>query len=444
MEITPEPTTPRRGRNRKAQIAAVLALLALASAAGFWYRHATTKIARLRLVVDWESQDKVLCSEAAARDLAISICRNDLLIDAIHSVDRHEVDTAVIPAGRGIEGENLRHVTFLDRELLHLFVRPDLLAQGFGGLRGRRIWLGTADSDVRKVAGEVLEYLGLRPGDYLDDARPFQEMIQEPSYMPDAVFTLASLPSSRGEKLARMYGYQLLEMPFGEALTITKPYLEDATIPLGLYSAAPAIPYAKLHTIGVRATVIAHKDVPEIVITRLLGVLYESDFSANAGIETLNEHLLLRPGEYPFHDGTRAYIHRNDPWLGTWLSGVVHWITGTMLSAFSATLLVWQWIQRRQGKVGELLRRCNDLDLNAQSAASRGEFDERSLAFTLGQLSRVKAEVLALQHESFSGGDRHLGDLVSRIEVLQQTLPALVRTSASEASPSGLPGRKVA
>ena len=430
-------------RNRSGPIIVVLALLALASAAGFWYWKEFTKIARLKLVFEWESRAKVLCTEATARDLTITACRNDLSVNAIHQVDRHEVDAAVIPAGLGISGENLRHVTFVDREFLHLFVKPDLLGKGLAGLRGRRIWLGATDSDVRDVAGEVLTYIGLKPGDYQDDSRPFKGMINARLSCPT--------PSSRLRRCRRR-GREArphVRLPtHGNVLRRGDHHQEAVSggrdsarrsLLRGACNSQPEVAYDRYSLCDrctQRRATARHREAA--------GGLYESDYATNVGIEPLNERLLQRPGEYPAHDGTRAYIHRNDPWLGTWLSGAIHWITGTMLSAVSATLLAWQWFQRRQRKVGELLRQCNGLDLDAQTAASRGQFDERSLGSMLVQLSRMKAEVLKLQHESFSAGDRHLIDIVARIEVLQQTLPTLVRTSAIEGLSPAVPKRRAA
>ena len=47
-------------------------------------------------------------------------------------------------------------------------------------------------------------------------------MKSSPMAMPDAIFSLSPLPSPLGEKLVRQFGYQLLELPMGEALSLRK------------------------------------------------------------------------------------------------------------------------------------------------------------------------------------------------------------------------------
>ena len=79
--------------------------------------------------------------------------------------------------------------------------------------------MGQPGAEVRCVAEEILGYIGLTAGrDFVADSRGFAEMVKQPDAMPDAIFSLSPLPSPLGDKLARQFGYQLLELPMGEAL----------------------------------------------------------------------------------------------------------------------------------------------------------------------------------------------------------------------------------
>ena len=243
---------------------AVLALLALGAAVGLWYVFNQTKVETLKLGAGMELKYRegltdILCDEAKGKDLKIEIQWNPQPLDAIQRVERHELDAAIIPAGLSGPRKKVRQVTMLDCETLHLFVKPEICQQGLAGLRGHSIFMGPPGTGVRCVAEEILAFIGLTGGkDFVVDSRGYEELMKSPDAMPDAIFSLSPLPSPLGEKLARQFGYQLLELPMGEALSLRKPCFEDILIPADTYSASPAVPQKQIHSIGVRGVLIAH------------------------------------------------------------------------------------------------------------------------------------------------------------------------------------------
>lgn len=421
-------------RLRRNHLLALLALLALMVSGGSWYWSTLTKASHLNLGGGVELKYRadlagILCEEAAANDLKIDIQRNGRSKDAIERVNRGELDAAVIPAGLAVPGDNVRQVAMLECEMLHLFVRPDLLPQGVAGLRGKRLALGPPDNGVRILAEEVLKFIGMRPGvDYQDEAYAFTELRDlPPQAMPDGIFSLSPLPSPMGQRLVREYGYQLMDLPFGEALALRKPYLDDVSVPAHTYGAYPAVPGKLLHTVGTRAVLIAHCDVPKTAIRRLLEVLYESNFARRVGMSPLDVKLLERPGEYPNHAGTVAYLHRHDPWINSDIVENLKRLRGMIVSAISAAILAWQWYRRRNADgLDDYLRAGNELELSALRAASRREFGEAELQASLGQLTSLRIAVLEAQQEGLIPADQQLAGLLSRLDGLQQSLPRLV------------------
>jgi TRAP-type uncharacterized transport system substrate-binding protein len=412
-----------------------LALLALAAAAGFWYVRNKTRTLHLSLGAGVELKYRkgltdILCDEATQRDLDVKVQWAARSVEAIERVDRHELDAAVIPAGLAVPGENVRQVTLLDCEAVHLFVRPEIYGQGLAGLRGKRIHLGAADTGARIITGEILQFLGMRPGeDYVDDSHAYDQLARlTPAAMPDAIFSLSPLPSPMGDRLAGQFGYRLLELPLGESLALRRAFCEDTCIPPCTYGGCPAVPDHSLHTVGIRAMLIAHRSVSPASIERLLEVLYESDWCQRAGIRPLSPSLLQRSGEYPAHAGTFAYLHRNDPWLAQRLFADVQTLSGSTLSVISAVLLTWQWLRRRQIDVSDCFTECHQLDLGAQRAAAQGAFDETELCSCMTELARLKALILERQQEGLLARDKQLAELAARIEGLQESLPNLVRT----------------
>ena len=203
--------------------------------------------------------------------------------------------------------------------------------------------------------------------------------MKSPDAMPDAIFSLSPLPSPLGEKLVRQFGYQLLELPMGEALSLRKPCFEDILIPADTYGASPAVPQKPIHSIGVRGVLIAHRAVPNIAVERLLEVFYESDFACRANVKKLDPALLQRSGDYPAHRGAIAYMHRADPWPFQKLLTKLQGFIGSVVSVLSAILLAWHWIRRKKVDVGAYQQECTHLDLDAQRAAYQGEFGEAEI-----------------------------------------------------------------
>ena len=339
------------------------------------------------------------------------------------------------------EGGRPRQVTMMDCQILHLFVKPEVAAQGFPGLRKRMIFLGSAGSGVHCVGEEILKFFGLTAGtDYVEDPRNYEEMMKSPpGAMPDAVFSLSPLPSPMGEKLVRQYGYQLMELPMGESLALRRPCFEDAVIPADMYGATPPVPQAQIHTVGVRGMLVANKSVSSLAIERLLEVFYESDFRGAANLKKMDPALLKRSGEYPFHLGTFAYMHRGDPLHLKEVLAKVQGLIGSMFSVLSAILLAWQWIRRKKLDVGEYQQECTNLDLDAQRAACQGEFGDAELGACVTHLAKLKADVLERYHVQFMAGDKAVVALIARIEELQHLLPNLgAHASSIQANAVGL------
>jgi len=452
-----EPSLPASSLTVPKQISrhifGALAVLALVAAVGLWCFFIQTRMETLKLGAGLELKYRegltdLLCEEAVSRDLTIGVQWNRQAVDLIQQVSKRDLDAAIIPAGLSIPAEKVRQVTMLECDILHLYVKPEIYKQGLAGLRDHSVFMGSVGTGVRCVAENVLKFAGLTSGkDYVVDSRPYDELLKSATALPDAMFSLSPLPSPWGEKLVRQFGYQLLELPMGEALSLRNSCFEDVMIPADTYGACPASPQKPIHSIGVRGVLIAHSDVPSLAVERLLEVFYESDFTRRANIKKLDLALLKRLGDYPAHRGTDAYIKRGDPWLVQRLLTKLQGFIGSTVSVLSAILLAWQWIRRKKVEVGPYQQECSRLDLDAQRATCQGEFGEAELSACLTQLARLKAEVLERHYQQFLSGDKGVVDTVTRIEGLQNLLPSLVRSKVSGKRLSldfGPPQRRVA
>lgn len=433
--------TPRLWENR---LLAGAALLALAVTLAFWWWRGVMTTPRLRIAAGIElkyRKDLVssLADEAQNRDLALVIDANCRAAESIARVASGAVEAAVIPAGMAAQDERIRQVAVFDCEPLQLFVRPEMLASGLSGLKGKRLNLGSQGSGARVIAGDVLKFLGMKAGvDYQDESLAFGDLTSLPvEKLPDGVFSLAPLPSPLGERLVQQYGYRLLELPFGEALGMRKATIEEATVPASTYSAQPPVPTHPLRTVGTRAILIANCDVPKASIRRLLEVLYESDFARRAHMPTLSENAILQSAEYAAHPGTLAYLHRHDPWVNKDFADNILNLRGLIVSLASTVLLVWQWWRRRSaGALGDYMQACTRLEIAAQRSATGAEPSAADLQAHLQQLAALRIEALEKNQSGELPSDQQFAFFLSRIDHLEQTLQRRSLPAADAARPA--------
>ncbi len=421
-------------RLREKPLLALLAIVAVAVSIGLWVWHVQTTVYQLRVGSGVELKYRkellsILCDEALQYDLRFQVQQPfTRAADSIAMVGSGELDLAVVPAGLAVRAEHVTQVAVLDCEPLQLFVRPDMLAGGVAALQGRRINLGSPGSGTRSIARDVLDFIGMQPeSDYEEESYSYPELIAlSPEAMPDGVFSLAPLPSPLGERLVQQYGYRLLELPFGAAMNLRKSAIEDVVVPAHTYGAQPAVPDRPLHTVGSRAVVIANSAVPKTAIRRLLEVLYESDFARRAGLPPLNASLILRSAEYPNHSGTTAYLHRHDPWINKDFIDNVMNLRGLGVSVTSAVILLWQWLRRRRTSgMNDYLRLCTKLEIDAVQTSRQAGLPPEQLASYQQQLAELRAEALEKHLCGALPSDQQFGLLLSRLDNLEQLLPAL-------------------
>ncbi len=125
----------------------------------------------------------------------------------------------------------------------------------------------------------------------------------EPGNLPDAIFSISSLPSTFAKELIERHGYELVELPFSDAFALDafdfsqvsagerlprpdkrfdQSRVYPAQIPAFTYSVRKQQPPKPLPTIGTRLLLVANDRVPNEVIERLLQVVFDSSLTKNA------------------------------------------------------------------------------------------------------------------------------------------------------------------
>lgn len=132
--------------------------------------------------------------------------------DALQKVEAGQLDLALIQGGLShTEYRNVRQVAVLHVEPLHLLVKPDPAASGgttpghytledlSHRVRGHKfkVNVSTEGSGTHALATELLNFFALRSGvDYEPTFLGYEELEElSTEELPDAVFTVSSLPS---------------------------------------------------------------------------------------------------------------------------------------------------------------------------------------------------------------------------------------------------------
>lgn len=370
-----------------------------------------------------------------ALELAKEAARHGMTIDvqptlgseaALEGLKTGDFDLAFVQGGLAADNmPQVRQLTAMHIEPLHLLVRADLreeIAQsGLRSLAGHTVNVGPSGSGTQALASEVLKFAGLEASDkaasntYRAVSLSYSELLDRAAEdLPDAIFTVSSLPSPLADFLIESREYRLVPLPFGEALaleaflqlgdplangTIDKRHLFETRIPPFTYSVNRAEPPTPVATIGTRLLLAANAQVPNDVVQRMLDVLYDANF-ALAERPPLDASLLDLPSEFVMHPGSIQYRTRNKPLIAG--DAIDYWekllaITATLAGG---TFFIFQWYLRwsrrkREAHFASYMERV----IAIENAAMQTEL---SAQLDLGELIRLQRELADLKSEAVS------------------------------------------
>ena len=313
---------------------------------------------------------QAMVEQAKARGITLRLVETAGSEESLDRLDSGECDLAFVQGGLKSRGsDRVRQVAALHVEPLHLLVKPELEREVDGRLlklKGRRINLGELRSGTYCLASAALMFAGLEPGSYVAESRSYGELTAEKDAagLPDAIFTVSTLPSRVARHLVARHGYRLVGLPFAEAFALStlgesaqyvrgdpiaevrREHSYDAVIPAFTYGVEPGVPPEPTHTLGTRLLLVSHDRVPPEAIGRLLEMVFASRFSQLV-YPPLAPDLLSLPPELEPHAGTTAYLRRNQPLIaGDFVDMAEKWFSMVGVTAGGAVCL-WQWLRRR-------------------------------------------------------------------------------------------------
>lgn len=344
---------------------------------------------------------KVLQQEALPNGVTLTIHPAHGSVEALEKVDKGELDIAIVQGGLDVDFPHVQHVATLAPELIHFLVRPGI--ERIDQIRGKVVSMGAKGGGTRVVASQILEFSGLESGiDYVEVNQSAEELLSmRPDRLPDVVVNVSTVPSYLADFLVRERGYQLMEMPFPDALALRLGWVANATILGHTYSVAPAVPPRTIRTIGVNLHVVANDQVEPRAVFALLATLYSPAVAARMR-ERFDEDKIMIPSGFPVSEGTELFLARNEPMLSAQLWDQAQSAFGLVMSVLSTVLVVVKWFRGGQPKPTK---------------------DDGRFLDYMGEIGRIEAAMVELQR-SGKATAAPLGKLEARLgeiaaEVLQ-------------------------
>jgi TRAP-type uncharacterized transport system substrate-binding protein len=301
-------------------------------------------------------------------------------LESLKLIDEpNPIEVALVPGGVAERDyPNVRQVTTLTAEPLHLLVRGGLADGGLARLKGLRVNLGPANTAEHWLARDVLAFAGLHTpvdggsGDFVTEALSAQELgsrlarleglsgaerQKAVDALPDAVCLLSALPSILAKDLVTVAGYRLVPLPFADAYCLDKispnkaggirldrAMFSPTVIPAYTYGVDPAVPAAPCRTIATRLLLIAYAPTEPEAVARLLETVFDGPVAG------LAEPVPLRGQvpQFPFHDGAERYMHRNEPLLTPEMVGALAKAGGGLGALISGVIAFYGFMRLRQ------------------------------------------------------------------------------------------------
>jgi TRAP-type uncharacterized transport system substrate-binding protein len=420
----------RLGRRSRDGLLAILGISGIAVAVFLLLNKPREQPLRLRMTAGQEAGTRhriaqALKQEAARHAISIELEAMAGSEEAIEAVRSGRVDVALVQGALHMtEQSDVRQVAALHIEPLHLLVKDEIhqkLTRNLSGLRGKSVNLGERGSGTYALALEVMAFSGLRPNvDFIESTLSYADLAAQTdrSRLPDAIFSVSTLPSPIARHLVTRHAYRLTPLPFREAFVlgdlhdvapassgetaaaskIDRRFVYDTVIPAFAYEIEPPVPPEPVHTLATRVLLVARAETPSPTIKRLLGIVFSSPFSQVIQ-PPLDAKLLEAPPELPWHDGTTGYVRGNSPLIADDVIDLVEKEVSILGVLAGGVFCLSKWLSRRYRRRREqsfetYIIQVAGIERQALALSKAPTLDLPQLLQLQDELARIKAEAI--------------------------------------------------
>ena len=346
--------------------------------------------------------------------------------DSLARVETGEIGLALTQGAlAGHRYRNIRQVAVLHIEPLHLLVQSELwpeTSRRLSTLRGSEINVSTPGSGTNALAVDMLRFVGLHEGDYQATHLSYDQLMSANTAtadLPDAVFTVSSLPSPLAKHLISRHGFRLVDLPIANAFKldwrprpkqtqhtrVVRRRITATQIPAFTYQVDPHRPEQTVQTLGTRLNLVAHVDIPAEDIERLVGVIYQTSF-ATISEPPLSLDLLTSSPEFVLHTGAERYVKKKTPIITEEVIEVTEQTLAIVGAVCGGLLFVWQAVvyvrrRRRDRQFLACIERVAEIETRALQFDRDDSMTVHDLARLQDELKQIKLEMV----EQFQRGD---------------------------------------
>jgi TRAP-type uncharacterized transport system substrate-binding protein len=394
-------------------------------------------------------------------------------VEAIKLLEARELDLALINGLlRFPDAKRIRQVATLTFESLHLLVKSPYakqVANDYRRLGEISFNLGPDGSETALIAGSILEFLRLEADRDIKVTRhefdQLMKMLDElksadsdaaaslRTALPDAIMITSTIPSDFVDQLVQTADYDLVPIHFARAFAQIPVDEEDfdrdhvdqirtvaAEIPAYTYGGADPTPETDCPTLAAPLIIVAHEDVPNKVVSRLLDAIYSGAIARLYRPPAIDD---VAP-TYPWHVAAVAYRDKDKPLVRADVAELLRQIItglGPLLGGCLALYGYYRW--RQLLRFLEYFRELEQYDL-----AAKGLVDRQGLAQDqLERTRQLEEDLVQLQQRvvddfctNYFYGEGVLGNFLSLMHETRDFLRrSRLATLAAHPPPSSEP-----
>jgi TRAP-type uncharacterized transport system substrate-binding protein len=403
-----------------------------------------------------------LAEQAETRGVSLAVVGTSGSWVALDRVEAGQLDFAMVQGGLDPSFHpHVRQVAALLIEPLHLLIKGGTharVADTLAALKGKRVNIGPVGSGTHELSLDVLRFAGLVPrderghGDFAIETLGYDELLDpgRGAELPDAVFTVSSLPSPVARELVLRH-YQLVPLPFGEAYAlnslnrrrpagpdgsggrpddVTQVHIYPTHIPAFTYGIDPPAPPQDIATFGPQLLLVANQAVPATAVRRVLETVFAPGF-AQLAKPALDVKLLESPPEYDWHVGTRQFLDANKPVLAGEVIDLLEKVSSLSGAVLGAAFFLWQWLRQRYRRRRDLgfesyLVKVAAIEEQALALEMQAQLDIKELLRLQRELAILKNQALNRFAEGKLGGGELLSGFLSHVNDSRNYLNRLI------------------
>ncbi|HIG81432.1 MAG TPA: TAXI family TRAP transporter solute-binding subunit [Verrucomicrobiales bacterium] len=280
-------------------------------------------------------------------------------------------------------GAHVRSLTAVHPELLHFLCHHKAGIQSIRDLAGKTVALGPKGSGSEKFTREFLRFAGFSKSQLTLVNLPLDEATQQlMTGKVDALLFLTGLGNGACQRALQSgqvhltplapltassdtrFGAQIL----ADGFRVHYPHASPHTIPLLAYSGQPVYP---IGTVGVKAVLACHTNLPDEIAETLTRTLYEHRAALSqkhSAFSSLDEQSSTAHLQFPLHPGAEKFFRRTDPGFFAKHVEMMGFILTLILILWSVLVWAQRWfLQSRKNRIDayyeaidEVINRLND------------------------------------------------------------------------------------